>query len=435
MKLHMVGCSHHRTAVTIRERLAFSPQQTVSALHQLHALFPDCEAMLLSTCNRVELYLAADEPFEAPGAKQLIAFLAEFHGLDSRQIGPDLFSHSDQDAVRHLFMVASSLDSMVMGEAQILSQVRQAFLAARQEQPAGPWLRHLFDAANRVAKRVTTETEVSRRRVSIPSVAVADYVKQLFETVHDKRILLIGAGKMGEETLRYLRTEGARDIVIVNRHRSRAEQIARRVHGQVDDWSQLEHRLAWADLVVSTTAAREPIVTAEQFQWIERRRDERLLFILDLAVPRDFDPDIGNCGNVYLYCIDDLQEICRRNRETREREWPRAKQIVDEETDRFMAELSHRGSGPTIQRIKQLADQLKTDELGRLWNRLGDVDCRSRQEIERAFDRLVNKLLHAPLESLATKPTRAHPIGCSTRCAACSRFPMDDGKPGGEACS
>jgi glutamyl-tRNA reductase len=409
MKLRMVGCSHHRTAVTIRERLAFSPQQTVAALRQLRERFPDCEAVLLSTCNRVELYLDADEPFEPPPAEQLVAFLAEFHGLDPQHIGADLFSHSDQDAVRHLFMVAASLDSMVMGEAQILSQVRQAFLAAQQEQSAGLRMRYLFDAANRVAKRVNTETEVSRRRVSIPSVAVADYVKQLFETVHDKRILLIGAGEMGEETLRYLGDEGARDIVIVNRHRSRAEQIARRVHGQVDDWSQLEPRLVWADLVVSTTGSREPIVTAEQFQLIEQRRDERLLFILDLAVPRDFDPEIGNCGNVYLYCIDDLQEICRRNREKREREWPKAKQIVDEETDRFIAELTHRGSGPTILRLKQQADQLKADELGRLWNKLGNVDCRSRQEIERAFDRLVNKLLHAPLESLRDEANQGSP--------------------------
>jgi glutamyl-tRNA reductase len=359
MKLRMVGCSHHRTAVTIRERLAFSPQQTVAALRQLRERFPDCEAVLLSTCNRVELYLAADEPFEPPPAEQLVAFLAEFHGLDPRHIGADLFSHSDQDAVRHLFMVAASLDSMVMGEAQILSQVRQAFLAAQQEQSAGLRMRYLFDAANRVAKRVNTETEVSRRRVSIPSVAVADYVKQLFETVHDKRVLLIGAGEMGEETLRYLGDEGARDIVIVNRHRSRAEQIARRVHGQVDDWSQLEPRLGLGRSGGQHDRLARTDRHAEQFQLIEQRRDERLLFILDLAVPRDFDPEIGNCGNVYLYCIDDLQEICRRNREKREKEWPKAKQIVDEETDRFIAELTHRGSGPTILRLKQQADQLK----------------------------------------------------------------------------
>lgn len=409
MKLCMVGCSHHRSSVTVRERLAFTPEQTVVALRQLQERYPGCEAVLLSTCNRVELYVAADASCEPPATSDLAAFLAEFHGLDLPEIAGDLFAHSQQEALQHLFMVAASLDSMVMGEAQILSQVRQAFAAAQQEQTAGLWMRRILDAVNRVAKRVTTETEITRRRVSIPSVAVADYVKQLFETLEDKRVLLIGAGEMGEETLRYLAAEGTRDIVIVNRHQKRGEDIASRVGGTVAPWEQLMPRLEWADLVVSTTGAREPIVTESQFRLIEERRAQRLLFILDLAVPRDFDPAIGDCSNVYLYCIDDLQEICLRNRQAREKEWPHARRIVEEETDRFAADITHRTSGPTIQRLKQQADQLKTDELTRLMNKLGDLDGRSRQEIERAFDRLVNKLLHAPLESLRDEASQGPP--------------------------
>ena len=266
-----------------------------------------------------------------------------------------------------------------------------------------------FEAANRVAKRVATETEINRRRVSIPSVAVADFAKQFFETFHDKNVLLLGAGEMGEETLRYLREEGARQIVILNRSASRARDLAERLGATVDDWERLETRLAWADLVVSTTGARDPIVTAGQFQSIQQQRAERTLFILDLAVPRDFDPAIAEFSNVYLFCIDDLKQACERNRAAREEEWPKAQRIVEEETARFEADVNHRITGPTIQRLKQQADELKSDELRRLLNKLGEIDGRTREEIERSFERLVNKLLHPPLESLRDEASRGSP--------------------------
>ena len=258
---------------------------------------------------------------------------------------------------------------------------------------------------------MANETEINRRRVSIPSVAVADYAKQLFETFEDKKVLLLGAGEMGEETLRYLRDEGARDIVVLNRNRERAESLAQRLDAVVDDWEQLDTRIAWADLIVSTTGAREPIVTAERFRAIQQQRSERLLFVLDLAVPRDFDPEIAQFTNVYLYCIDDLQAVCDQNRKAREKQWPKAERIVDEETTRFLAERNHRVTAPTIQRLRQQADQLKKDELQRLLNKLGAVDPHAQEEIERSFDRLVNKLLHPPLESLRDEAKKGSPHG------------------------
>ena len=339
----------------------------------------------------------------------MVRFLATFHGLDERDIAGHLFSHSDVEAAQHLFLVAASLDSMVLGEAQILSQVKQAFATAQELEMSGPLTHLAFETANRVAKRVASETEINRRRVSIPSVAVADFARQFFETFHDKNVLLLGAGEMGEETLRYLREEGARRIVILNRHFERAEDLANRLGGTADTWDHLLERLHWADLVVSTTGARELIVTAQSFHAIQQHRTERTLIILDLAVPRDFDPAVANFSNVYLFCIDDLQRTCQRNRTAREKEWPAALKIVAEEIERFVADAHHRGTGPTIQRLKQQADALKSDELRRLMNKLGEIDGRAKEEIERSFERLVNKLLHPPLESLRDEASRGSP--------------------------
>ncbi len=409
MKLLLVGCSHHNASVDVRESLAFTQEQTVEALRCWQERYPTTEAVLLSTCNRVEFYVAGTGPQATPPHDDMVRFLADFHRLNPLNLQKCLFQLSDQEAVRHLFLVASSLDSMVVGEAQILSQVKQSFAAAQEAQTTGPLTHHAFESAYRVAKRVTHETDINRRRVSIPSVAVGDYARQLFETFTNKRVLLLGAGEMGEETLRYLRDEGAQDIVVLNRHRERAETLAQRLQAQVDSWDQLDQRLAWADLIVSTTGAREPIVTAERFRAVEQTRAERLLFVLDLAVPRDFDPAIAQCSNVYLYCIDDLQAVCERNRRARQKEWPKAERVVEEETLRFMAERHHRVTVPTIQRLREQADSVKNDELQRLMNKLGEIDPRAREEIARSFDRLVNKLLHPPLESLRDEARKGSP--------------------------
>ncbi len=325
--------------------------------------FSDAETVLLSTCNRMELYLAAQETNGLPSKEDMVSFLAELNQLDPVELSQNLFSHRGEDAIHHLFMVSASLDSMVVGEAQILSQVKKAFLTANNENATGPITHHLFEKAYRVAKRVATETAISRKRVSIPSVAVADCAKQLFETFHDKNILLLGAGQMGEETLRYLQDEGAQDVVILNRRAERAESLADRVGGTPDSWDRLDECLVRADLVVSTTGAQEPIVTKEQFQSIAQQRAGRTLFVLDLAVPRDFAAEIGDFDNVYLYCIDDLQAVCDANRKA-EKEWPKAKRIVDEETTRYLAECNHRATGPTIQQLKRQSNPSSKTKCG-----------------------------------------------------------------------
>ncbi len=411
MKLQLVGCSHHTAPLELRERLAFSREQIPAALGRLRSAFPETEAVLLSTCNRVELYTAADRADQAPSGDQMIEFLAEFHGLRAGEIAGELFLRKRDEAIRHLFRVAASLDSMVMGEAQILSQVKDAYQLANDGDYTGPLTHAAFQGAMRVARRVATETAIHQRRVSIPSVAVADFASQIFERFDDKQVLVIGAGEMARETLRYLMDAGAKHVLVVNRNLSRAQDLASEFGGRVASWDQLEDRLIEADLVISTTGASEPILNVDQYQKIDVARYQRTLFILDLAVPRDFDPRIGNCLGVYLYSIDDLQKACEVNRREREKEWPKAQKIIDLETDRFLAEWNHRITGPTIRLLKETTELLKQSELQRLMNKLGTLDPSLETEIRASFDRLVNKMLHPPLESLRDDAQNGAPHG------------------------
>jgi glutamyl-tRNA reductase len=400
MKLQMVGCSHHNASLDVRERLAFSPEQVADALAQWRNSYPSTEAVLLSTCNRVELYMAADDPLAAPSDQQVKQFLAEFHGLPLHQVFDDLFEQSGEGAVRHLFTVAASLDSMVLGESQILSQVKQAYQLAARHDSTGPITHDVFQRALRVAKRVATETSINDNRVSIASIAVSGFARNVFERFDDKQVLVIGAGETAQEVLIYLHDEGARHITIINRNEATAEKLAKNHGGNAAAWDQLSAKLAAADLVVSATGAMQPIVTLQKFRQIEVQRYQRPLVILDLAMPRDFEPAIGDCLGVYLYSIDDLEEVCRRNRAARDKQLPFALAIIEEETSQFMQELYHRATGPIIRQLRQGWHEVCGEELRRLFNKLPDLDERSREEISQAFERYVNKLLHPPLESL-----------------------------------
>jgi glutamyl-tRNA reductase len=224
-------------------------------------------------------------------------------------------------------------------------------------------------------------------------------------------VLVIGAGEMGEDTLRYLQNEGAHRVTVINRSAERARQLAERWQGAVAEWDQLPKQLAAADLVISTTGAERPIVTLDMFKQVEAARYQRPLFVLDLAVPRDFEPAIGDRLGVYLYSLDDLQAACRDNLRQRDRELPAAVHIVEQETARFMAELHHRATAPIIKRLKEGWHQPKDDELRRLFNKLPELDERAKSEIGQSFDRLINKLLHPPLESLRSEAEKGPPHG------------------------
>ena len=412
MTLAFVGGTHRTVPLALRERLAFSAEQAAEALTRFRERFPGREGVLLSTCNRVEFYAAcaeADGP--PPPPDQLLSFLAECRGIDASLLTPVLAGDRDEAVVRHLFSVAAGLDSMVLGEPQIVAQVKQAWSLAQESRTSGPLTGEMFQAALRTAKRVATETALGRERLSIPSVAVADFASGVFERFDDKRVLLIGAGKMAAETLRYLRAAGARDVLIVNRTAGRAGDLAARLGARAGRFENLSAELAAADLVVSTTGATAPVVSLELFAEVELRRAGRPLVVLDLAVPRDFDPRIGQRPGVWLYSVDDLAAACAANRKSRQRELPAALTIIDEETQRFMGDLHHRSTAPVIERLRAGWNETGDAELDRLFRRLPGLDDASRAEIRQSFDRYAAKLLHPPLASLRSESRAGPPHG------------------------
>ncbi|MBN2024579.1 MAG: glutamyl-tRNA reductase [Pirellulales bacterium] len=405
MSVRMIGCSHRDAPIEVRERVALGHCQLTPALAAWQERFAAVEAVVLSTCNRVEFYLAADDA-ALPETDAVAAFLAAFHGLAPEEVLPHLRRKDGREAVSHLFRVAASLDSMVLGEAQILGQVKDAYERARQQDAVGPTLHGLFQAALRVARCVASQTELHQHRVSVPSVAVGEFARQIFDRFDDKNALVIGAGEMAEETVRYLREEGIRDLVVANRSAQRAETLAEHWNARAAPWNELARALAEADLVVSATGAGRPIVSAAEFSAVEAARAGRPLFILDLAVPRDFEPTIAQRPDVYLYSIDDLQSTCQTNRRHRDKELPKADRIVDAEVDRYLEESRHQTGGPIIRRLREVWQQPKEEELERLFRKLADLPEPARAEIRRSFDRLINKLLHPPLESLRNESRR-----------------------------
>jgi glutamyl-tRNA reductase len=408
MTLALVGGTHRTVPLALRERLAFSADQAAEALARFRDRFPGREGVLLSTCNRVEFYAAGEGGSAAPAAEQLVSFLAECRGIDAGSLEPLLSREHDEAVVRHLFGVAAGLDSMVLGEPQILAQVKQAWAIAQDSRTSGPLTAGMFQAALRTAKRVATETALGRERVSIPSVAVADFASGVFERFDDKRVLLVGAGKMAGETLRYLREAGARDVVIVNRTAARADELAARLDARPAAFDRLEQELATADLVVSTTGATAHVVPLDLFARAEARREGRPLVVLDLAVPRDFDPRIGERPGVWLYCVDDLAQACEANRRSRQREMPRALAIVDEEARRFMGDMHHRTTAPVIEQLRAGWSETGDAELDRLFRRLPHLPD---AEIRQAFERYAAKMLHPPLASLRSESHSGPPHG------------------------
>ncbi|MCY3007595.1 MAG: glutamyl-tRNA reductase [Planctomycetota bacterium] len=416
MKLRMIGCSHHETPLEIREQVAFTSEQVTQALGTLKEQFPDTEAVLLNTCNRVELYWGASHEDKIPAQEAIEQFLSEFHRISLRTIQEHFKVRLDGQAIEHLFSVVSSIDSLVVGESQIPAQVRSAYDRSKLEGSAGAVMHSLFQHANQVSKRVTTETEIHRRRISVPSVAVSEVASEFYERFDDKNIVVIGSGEMGVETLQYLLDAGARNIVIVNRSLDKAQSVAAQmsIAAQFElcaqPWDALDRLLVSADLVVSTTNAPEPIVTENRLRQILAKRSRGNLLILDLAVPRDFEPAIARLPNVYLYSVDDLQSVCQRNEAFRRQQLPKARKIIDEEVQKILADWNLRQSGDTIRALRDQADLIRDSELLRLFSKqsMQELNAEAHQEILQAVDRVINKLLHGPLQSLREAPHEDH---------------------------
>jgi glutamyl-tRNA reductase len=411
LNLQVVYCNHHTANLGIRERLAFSREQIPEAYTALRAAFPRAEWVVLSTCNRIEVYTAQEEAEHVPSHHDVARFFADFHHVPLAEFFDDLVERTGPDVVRHLFQVASSLDSMVLGEPQIVAQVKEAYALAHDHAAAGPLTNALFQRALNVAKRVRSETTLAEGRVSIASVAVGDFGRRIFNRFDDKTVLVIGAGEMAAETLRYLHDAGARQVLVTNRTLSRAEETAAEWGGLVRPFAQLDEWLAQADVIVSTTGADPPLVDRERFLRVRRKSGRKSVFILDLGVPRDFEPAVNDLDDdIYLYCIDDLEAVCEQNRQARSGEVEKALDIIEQETEKFRSELYHRATGPIIKRLREHHHGIVSDELAKLFARLPHLE-KDRADIERSFEQLVNKLLHPPLEALRDEARDGTPHG------------------------
>jgi glutamyl-tRNA reductase len=403
MKLLALGCNFRTAPVEVRERVAFSDAMLAAALDELSVRY-GCEAVIVNTCNRVELYVARPGEPEAPDADLFAEFLGETHQVPVECLKPHLYTHRDGAAVQHLFRVAASLDSMIVGEAQIAGQVKRAYELARERNTAGPLLNALFQQARVVAKRVSRETGIARGHVSVSSVAV-DYVRQVFDRFGDKEILVIGAGKMGELTLRHLKALKPHRIWVTNRSPEKALEVAKGCAGEPVLWEQLDSVLARADIVLSTTGARELIVTLERWQRIDAQRKAGPVVILDIAVPRDVDPRIHDGDRTCLFNIDDLERIREATLRDRLKHVAPAEAIVEQEARKFIKEWTRRKHGSIIRRLTQefeLKRKAVLQELLSLLNgRLTDED---RAKIEKAFQRFQNQVLHGPISALTEEP-------------------------------
>ena len=403
MMLLVVGCSHRTAPVGLRERLAFDSDRLHCALDKLVARY-GCEAAILSTCNRVELYLARSDTLVCLDAALIGEFLAEFHQLPLSQLHPHLYEHHGTDAVRHLFRVAASLDSMIVGEGQIAAQVKRAYEVAQERGTVGPRLHVLFQHAQQAAKRVRSETGIARGHVSVSSVAV-EYVRQVFDHFGDKTILVIGAGKMGELTLRHLRALQPQRILVANRSADKAQAVAAGCGGVPIPWAQLDLALAQADIVLSTTGAREPIVTLERYEFIRARRTGGPVVILDIAVPRDFDPRIHDGERTCLFNIDDLKRIREQTIQDRLKQVGQAEEILAEEERRFWKQWKRRTHAPVIARLTKDFEAKRQAIVQQLLVRFnGRLTTEERAYIEGAFRLLQNQFLHGPISALTEEP-------------------------------
>lgn len=408
MKLLCVGLNW-KTPIRIRERVAFEGLKLPRALSELKTLHQGREFAILSTCNRTELYAASTQP-QGVDIDDLCEFLAHFQEISLSEIYDYLYFHEDAGAALHLFKVASGLDSLILGEAQILGQVKQAYEAATATQTVGTLLHTLFQRAFTVAKRVQNETALSKGKLSIASAAV-DFVRGVFERFSDKTALVIGAGKMAELTLTHLAELKPQKVLICNRNRERAEQLAAKFHGEVRSFESLHESLIEADIIISSTGSDQPIVRADEFQQVMKARKQRWVAIVDIALPRDFETSIAEIENVMLWNIDDLEKVRNQTMRTREKELDRALKIVDGEVDLFQSSLAIKQSAPVIGRLEQEYQRILERELEWLLPQLNGIPVDQQEKIRHFAHRLKNKFLHPPKAALRAEAMNGKPHG------------------------
>jgi glutamyl-tRNA reductase len=394
MKLLLTGVNHKTAPVELREQLAISPERLSEATRALLEFPGVQEAMILSTCNRVEL-LACHEA----SSPDLLGFLQTYLGIETTSLRPHTYEYRETDAVQHLFRVAASLDSMVVGEPQILGQVKESYTAARSVGAVQTHLEKLLQSTFTVAKKVRSETQIGSSSVSIASVAV-DLAKKIFGSLEGKSVLLVGAGKMSELAARHLMQQGADSIFVANRTHDRAVRLAKNFHGQAVRFDDLYTTADQADIIIASTGSQEHIFRREHGQQFLHKRRNRPMFFIDIAVPRDIDPEINRVDGVFLYDIDDLQSVAASHLDDRTREAQRAEAIISEEVLRFQRRAQALNAAPMIVDLQNTAEQMRQAELRRAQARLQSLTPEQQAAVESLTRGLMNKFLHMPMQAI-----------------------------------
>ena len=393
MLVVVTGISHKTASLELRERLALDEGGALRVARELLDGGAACEALALSTCNRTELYLYGRDSLAARQAA--VERLAHHAGVPVSELESSLYSYSGDGAIAHLFRVASSLDSMVIGEAQIVAQVKAAFQQACEGGCTSVVFNRLFRHALEVGKRVRTETAIGERPVSVSSAAV-ELALQVFGKFRDHTVLIVGAGDTSELTATHLKAHGIESILVTNRTFAAAEELAHRVGGRAVPFEDLEEHVALADIVISSTSAPHYVITRERVERALKHRRHRPIFFIDIAVPRDLDPEIDRVRNAYLYDIDDLQHVVEQNRGERAKEAHRAERIIDEELRSVNDWLRSLEVVPTIATLRETVEQIRRAEIARLSGKLGDLTDEQRAQVDMLTASIVNKILHVP---------------------------------------
>ena len=394
--LVVVGLSHHTAPVDVREKVAFPEDAGPPALKALASLPTVGEALLLSTCNRVEIYAASRSDAER-AISEVRRFLAAARPAAADLLGPHLYERVGAEAVKHVFRVAASLDSLVVGEPQILGQLKTAHALAAEAGSLGPLLGRCLERAFGVAKRVRSETAIARGSATVSSVAV-DLASRVFGELEGKSVLVIGAGKMSALAARKLAGEGAAELLVTNRSPDRATALAAEIGGKARPWASLPELLAAADVVISSTGAQQPIIDRALMKQVVKARRHRPIFVVDIAVPRDVDPEAGKLDGVYLFDIDDLEKVVTDNRKGRERESSSAELIVATETAQFLAWQRAQAATPVI---KELRERFQTVAAAEAKKAIASAGAAAAPEaLTRLAEAIVAKLLHKPMMAI-----------------------------------
>ena len=421
MKLLITGVSHKTAPVEVRERLAFRPETLTAALTDLKAREGVAEAVILSTCNRVEITVTTDDSADPQAIVD--GFLTDYKAIDPQTIGPSFYRHEGSAAIHHLFRVAASLDSMVIGEPQILGQLKTAYAAAKLCGSVCGWLDSLMTRSFSVAKRVRTETGIGQMAVSV-SYAAVELARKIFGDLNNRTIMIVGAGKMSELAARHLRRSGASHVFVTNRTHERAVEMAQLFQGTPVEYTRFVSMLPEVDIVITSSGAPHYILHKDEMQRVIAARRNKPMFLIDIAVPRNIEPTVNDVDNVYLYDIDDLQEVVNSNLRERLKEAETAEALVTEEVERMLARLKVAEVTPTIVGLQEQLEHIRAAELDKLRRKCGPLTPEMEQAIEAMTHAMMNKVAHGPISELRNHA--GHPEGAHVVAAIRKAFHLQD---------